>query len=114
MFILSSSKHAMLEKLVFTDVIYIIFNHLWDAVKNSRNAFRTKSCTTIPFGRIITNLLVHSKVVENLETEGIIKDLAVTSGSFLNALTLKKMKVIDTIIKTPNLLLEQESEENLF
>src|SRR4051812_14952868 len=45
--------------------------------------------------------MVHSKIVENLETEGIIKDLAVTSGSCLNAFTLKKMKVIDTIIKTP-------------
>src|SRR3954468_18900000 len=83
------------------DAIYIIFNHMWKAVKNSRNAFREKSYTTIPFGRIITNLLVHSKIVENLESEGIIKDLVVTFGSFLNALTLKKMKVIDTIIKIP-------------
>src|SRR3954465_6075505 len=73
---------------------------MWKVVKDSRNAFREKSCTTIPFGRIITNLLVHSKIVENLETEGIIKDLVVTSGSCLNALTLKKMKVIDIIIKT--------------
>src|SRR4051812_205601 len=45
--------------------------------------------------------MVHSKIVENLETEGFIKNLAVTSGSCLNAFTLKKMKVIDTIIKTP-------------
>src|SRR3954467_12087171 len=83
------------------DVIYLIFNHMWNAVRGSRNAFRVKNCTIIPFGRIITNLLVHSKVVENLETEGTIKDLAVTTGSCLNALTLRKMKVIDTIIKTP-------------
>src|SRR3954467_4377551 len=83
------------------DAIYIIFNHMWKAVKDSRNAFREKSCTTIPFGRIITNLLVHSKIVENLESEGIIKDLAVTSGSCLNAFTLKKMKVIKTTTKTP-------------
>src|SRR3954462_6842748 len=83
------------------DVIYIIFNHMWNVVRDSRNAFRVKNCTIIPFGRIITNLLVHSKIVENLETEGTIKDLAVTTGSCLNALTLRKMKVIDTIIKTP-------------
>src|SRR4051812_39938975 len=80
------------------DAIYIIFNHMWKAVKESRNAFREKSCTIIPFGRIITNLLVHSKIVENLESEGIIKDLAVTSGACLNAFTLKKMKVIKAII----------------
>src|SRR3954469_17003585 len=67
------------------DAIYIIFNHMWKAVKDSRNAFREKGCTNIPFGRIITNLLVHFKIVENLESEGIIKDLAVTSGSCLNA-----------------------------
>src|SRR4051812_2170925 len=84
------------------DVIYIIFNHLWKAVKDSRNAFRKEnSGTIIPFGRIITNLLVHSKTVESLESEGIIKDLAVTSGACLNAFSLKKMKIIDTILKVP-------------
>src|SRR4051812_37241466 len=83
------------------DVIYIIFNHMWNAVRDSRNAFRVKKCTIIPFGRIITNLLVHSKIVENLEAEGTINDLFVTTGSCLNALTLRKMSVIDAIIKTP-------------
>src|SRR4051812_4146375 len=84
------------------DAIYIIFNHLWKAVKDSRNAFRKENGgTIIPFGRIITNLLVHSKIVESLESEGIIKDLAVTSGACLNAFSLKKMKIIDTIIKVP-------------
>src|SRR3954465_6514692 len=84
------------------DAIYIIFNHLWKAVKDSRNAFRReKGGTIIPFGRIITNLLVHSKIVESLESEGIIKDLAVTSGACLNAFSLKKMKIIDTILKVP-------------
>src|SRR4051812_20901058 len=83
------------------DAIYIIFNHMWKAVKESRNAFREKSFTIIPFGRIISNLLVHSKIVEDLESEGIIKDLVVTSGACLNAFTLKKMKVIKTITKTP-------------
>src|SRR3954464_13520916 len=84
------------------DAIYIIFNHMWKAVKDSRNAFRKENAgTTIPFGRIITNLLVHSKIVESLESEGIIKDLAVTTGACLNAFSLKKMKIIDTILKVP-------------
>src|SRR3954469_14203111 len=84
------------------DAIYIIFNHLWKAVKDSRNAFRKENGgTIIPFGRIITNLLVHSKIVESLESEDIIKDLAVTSGACLNAFSLKKMKIIDTILKVP-------------
>src|SRR3954471_3153250 len=83
------------------DAINIIFNHMWKAVKDSRNAFREKGGTIIPFGRIITNLLVHSKIVESLESEGIIKDLAVTSGSCLSAFTLKKMNVIDSVIKIP-------------
>src|SRR4051812_1436816 len=83
------------------NVIYIIFNHMWNAVRDSRNAFRVKKCTIIPFGRIITNLLVHSKIVENLEAEGTIKNLVVNTGSCSNALTLRKMSVIDAIIKTP-------------
>src|SRR3954471_11912422 len=84
------------------DAIYIIFNHMWKAVKDSRNAFRKENAgTTIPFGRIITNLLVHSKIVESLESEGIIKDLAVTTGACLNAFSLKKMKIIDTFLKVP-------------
>src|SRR4051812_1130274 len=74
---------------------------MWKAVKDSRNAFREKGGTIIPFSRIITNLLVHSKTVESLESEGIIKDLAVTSGACLNAFSLKKMKIIDTILKVP-------------
>src|SRR3954466_9511972 len=84
------------------DAIHIIFNHMWKAVKDSRNAFRKEnSGTIIPFGRIITNLLVHSMIVESLESEGIIKDLAVTTGACLNAFSLKKMKIIDTILKVP-------------
>src|SRR3954469_444462 len=84
------------------DAIYIIFNHMWKAVKDSRNAFRKENAgTTIPFGRIITNLLVHSKIVESLESEGIIKDLDVTTGACLNAFSLKKMKIIDTFLKVP-------------
>src|SRR3954468_6178898 len=83
------------------DVIYIIFNHLWNAVRDSRNAFRVKKCTIIPFGRIITNLLVHSKIVENLEAEGTISDLFVTTRNCLNALTLRKMSVIEAIRQTP-------------
>src|SRR3954462_14055363 len=83
------------------DVIYIISNHLWNAVRDSRNSFRVKNCTIIPFGKIITNLLVHSKIVENLEAEGTISNLVVTTGSCLNVLTLRKMSVIDAVIKTP-------------
>src|SRR4051812_1410033 len=84
------------------DAIYIIFNHMWKAVKDSRNAFRKENAgTTIPFGRIITNLLVHSKIVKSLESEGIIKDLDVTTGACLNAFSLKKMKIIDTFLKVP-------------
>src|SRR4051812_40781888 len=84
------------------DAIYIIFNHMWKAVKDSRNAFRKENAgATIPFGRVITNLLVHSKIVESLESEGIIKDLDVTTGACLNAVSLKKMKIIDTILKVP-------------
>src|SRR3954463_8529978 len=57
------------------DIIFIIFNHMWNAIKDSRNAFRIKKGNIIPFGRIITNLLIHTKIIEDLEAQGVIKDL---------------------------------------
>src|SRR4051812_17385095 len=40
------------------DAPYLIFNHLWNAVRDSRDSNRTKKGNIIPFGRIITNILV--------------------------------------------------------
>ncbi|XP_058759910.1 uncharacterized protein LOC131633216 [Vicia villosa] len=84
------------------DVTYIIFNHLWNAVRDYRDESRTKKKgIVIPFGRIITNLLVQTKMVEELETAGVIKDPYTIIGSTLNATSLRKMGLIQAIENAP-------------
>ncbi|XP_058761129.1 uncharacterized protein LOC131634474, partial [Vicia villosa] len=60
-----------------------------------------KKGTVIPFGRIITNLLVQTKIVEELENAGIVKYLYTINGSVLNATSLKKMGLIQIIGTAP-------------
>src|SRR3954468_17646291 len=90
------------------DAPYIIFNHLWNAVRDSRDVNRTKKGNIIPFGRIITNVLVQTKMVERLESVGVIKDLLTVFGNVLNANTLRKMNLIQALNTLLNLFLESE------
>ncbi|XP_058733234.1 uncharacterized protein LOC131604836 [Vicia villosa] len=88
------------------DLPYIIFNHMWNHVKDSREQARLKSSkykrNFIPFGRIITDLLVQTGLVGDLEKAGIIKDPFAMCGSTMNAHTLKKMNLIETIVTSPS------------
>ncbi|XP_058726051.1 uncharacterized protein LOC131597363 [Vicia villosa] len=74
---------------------------MWNAVRDSRDQNRTKKGNVIPFGRIITNILVQTKMVVKLESDGIIKDLVTVTGSILNANTLRKMNLIQAVEHVP-------------
>ncbi|XP_058751358.1 uncharacterized protein LOC131624436 [Vicia villosa] len=97
------------------DLPFIIFNHMWQHVKESRDEFRKKNPkfkrNIIPFGRIITDLLVQTKSVEDLEKAGIIKDPYIMIGSTMNAHILKKMGLIETIGVTPQVNTEVRSRK---
>src|SRR4051812_522289 len=67
----------------------------------------------IPFGRIITNLLVQTKIVEDLEKAGIGKDPYTIIGITMNAHTLKKMGIIQSIGTTPKVNSEVRSRRGL-
>ncbi|XP_058746336.1 nucleolar protein 58-like [Vicia villosa] len=79
---------------------------MWNHVKDSREEAKMKSTkykrNIIPFGRIITDLLVHTRLVGDLEKAGFIKDPFAMCGSSLNAHTLTKMDLIETIASTPS------------
>src|SRR4051812_17260041 len=83
------------------DVTYIIFKHMWNAVEDSRDENMKKKITVIPFGRIITNLLVQTKMVDVLEKARIVKDPYTIIGSVLNGHTLRKMGIIQAIDPAP-------------
>ncbi|XP_058725930.1 uncharacterized protein LOC131597240 [Vicia villosa] len=88
------------------DLPFIIFNHMWNHVRDSREQARLKSTkykrNIIPFGRIITDLLVQTRLVGDLEKAGIVIDPYAICGSTMNAHTLKKMNLIETIAATPS------------
>src|SRR3954468_2754162 len=97
-------------KQVKVDLPYIIFNHMWHTLNDSREENRLKYPNSkrniIPFGRIITDLLVQKKIVEDLENAGIVKDPYIIIGSNMNAHTLKKMGIIQSIGTTPKVNVE--------
>ncbi|XP_058782227.1 uncharacterized protein LOC131656544 [Vicia villosa] len=99
------------------DLPFIIFNYMWHHVKDSRDESRKKNPkykrNIIPFGRIITDLLVQTKIVEDLEKAGIIKDPYTIIGSTMNARTLKKMGLIESIGTSPQVNTEVRSRRGL-
>ncbi|XP_058741263.1 uncharacterized protein LOC131613627 [Vicia villosa] len=95
------------------DLPFIIFNHMWHHVKESSDEARKKNPkykrNIIPFGKIISDLLVQTKIVEDLEKAGIVKDPYTVIGSSMNARTLKKMGLIQSIGTSPQVNTEVRS-----
>ncbi|XP_058782158.1 uncharacterized protein LOC131656459 [Vicia villosa] len=92
------------------DLPYILFIHVWNHVRDSREQARLKTPkirrNIIPFGRLISDILVETGLIDDLVNAGIVKDLYATCGSTINAHTLKKMKLIETITATPRVVNE--------
>src|ERR1044072_2432264 len=81
---------------------HILFQFLKDAVFNSRTSSgKKKVSTNIPFGRLISDILEASRLVDSLREASITEDLAANVGAILDAKNLKNMEVIKDIDVPP-------------
>ncbi|XP_058775244.1 uncharacterized protein LOC131649499 [Vicia villosa] len=98
------------------DLPYILFIHMWNHVKESREQARLKSQkikrNIIPLGRLISDILTETGIVQALLDAGTVKDLEATYGSTMNSHTLKKMKLIQNIASPPRVLFFKNEHPN--
>src|ERR1044072_8396621 len=83
---------------------FIIFYYLKEILYKSRTAGGRqvkKPPMYIPFGRLISDILVESKLVEDLINVGCTKDLTETTDDVLDARNMKNIKAIPTVTVDP-------------
>src|ERR1044072_1355651 len=82
---------------------HILFQYLKDAIFHSRTSDGKKEVSTnIPFGRLISDILMESRLVDALKEAGCTEDLNASVGATLNAKNLQRMEVIKKICVSPN------------
>src|SRR4051812_14273661 len=85
-----------------------MFNHLRIHVKESREAEHLKypkiKKNTIPMGRLISNILTESGLIDTLRAASSIQDLTTVSGNTLTAHTLRRMHLIGKVTSTPKVI----------
>ncbi|XP_058784253.1 uncharacterized protein LOC131659026 [Vicia villosa] len=90
------------------DLPHIMFHHLRTHVKESREAERLKypkiKKNTIPMGRLISDILNESGLIDVLKEAGSVKDLITVSGSTLTAHTLRRMQLIGKVLSPPTVV----------
>src|SRR4051812_21480360 len=59
---------------------------------------------TIPMGRLISDILIESGLIDTLRAAGSIPDLIVVHGSTLTAQPLRRMQLIKKVISTPKVI----------
>src|ERR1044072_8578145 len=83
---------------------FIIFHYLKEILFKSRTTGGRevkKPPMYIPFGRLISDILVESKLVEDLINVGWTKDLTETTGDVLDARHIKNIKAIPNVTVDP-------------
>ncbi|XP_058760167.1 uncharacterized protein LOC131633470 [Vicia villosa] len=84
---------------------HILFQHLKTIVEESRDEERKKhpklKKNSIPFGRMISDILTESGLLDTLRAEGSSHNLSATHGSILNAQSLRRMQLIEKVITPP-------------
>ncbi|XP_058750455.1 uncharacterized protein LOC131623463 [Vicia villosa] len=92
------------------DLPYLLFMYMRNHVKDSREQVKLKNQkikrNIIPLGRLISDILTESALIDSLREAGAVQDLAATCGSTLTAHTLKKMKLITSVTSQPRVVNE--------
>lgn len=73
----------------------LLFKYLRDSVKDTRNNMKPK--TYIPLGRLISDVLIKSGLVDHLIHHNLMEDVTIDIGRPLNARNLKSMGVIEQV-----------------
>lgn len=79
----------------------LLFKYLRDSVRDTRN--NMKPITYIPLGRLISDVLIESGLVDHLIRHNLMKDVTIDTGSPLNSRNLKSMGIIERVMVKPSL-----------
>ncbi|XP_050896337.1 uncharacterized protein LOC127103091 [Lathyrus oleraceus] len=79
----------------------LLFKYLRDSVKDTRNNMKTRNY--IPLGRIISDVLIESGLVDHLIHHNLMEDVTVDIGRPLNARNLKSIGIIEQVRAKPTL-----------
>lgn len=77
----------------------LLFKYLKDSVKDTRNNMKPR--TYVPLGRLISDVLIESGLVDHLIHHNLMKDVTIDIGRPLNTRNLKSMGVIEQIRVKP-------------
>ncbi|KAI5384283.1 hypothetical protein KIW84_071335 [Lathyrus oleraceus] len=79
----------------------LLFRYLRDSVRETRNNMKPR--TYIPLGRLLSDVLIENGLVDHLEKNKLMEDLAIDTGKPLNARNLKSMGILKKIQVRPTL-----------
>ncbi|KAI5387729.1 hypothetical protein KIW84_073720 [Lathyrus oleraceus] len=79
----------------------LLFKYLRDSVRETRNNMKPK--TYIPLGRLLSDVLIENGLVDHLEKNKLMEDLAIDTGRPLNSRNLKSMGILKKIQVKPTL-----------
>lgn len=79
----------------------LLFKYLRDSVRDTRN--HMKPINYIPMGRLVSDALIESGMVNHMISINMMEDVTVDIGKPLNAKNLKSMGVIDRVLVKPTL-----------
>ncbi|XP_050916493.1 uncharacterized protein LOC127131621 [Lathyrus oleraceus] len=79
----------------------LLFKYLRDSVKDTRNNMKTRNY--IPLGRLISDVLIGSGLVEHLIQLRLMEDVMIDTGRPPNARNLKSMGIINQVRVKPSL-----------
>jgi hypothetical protein len=82
---------------------FIIFQYLKESISRSRTTSgeNKKIIRYIPFGRLLSDILVESGLVDALRDAHCTEDLVASTGEVLDAKNMKKMGVVTSVIIPP-------------
>ncbi|KAI5395307.1 hypothetical protein KIW84_061775 [Lathyrus oleraceus] len=79
----------------------LLFKYLRDSVKETINNMKTRNY--IPLGRLISDVLIESGLVDHLIQLRLMEDVMIDTGRPLNARNMKSMGIIDQVRAKPTL-----------
>ncbi|XP_057418705.1 uncharacterized protein LOC130712905 [Lotus japonicus] len=89
---------------------YFLFTYLKDCIRRSRTtAAATKNTIRyIPFGRVLSDIFVESKLVKDLINAGCTEDLSILAGEAFTSTSLKRMCLIEKKIEAESVITPEE------
>lgn len=85
----------------------LLFKYLRDSVRDTRN--NMKPINYIPLGRLISDVMIVSGMVDHLISINMMEDVIVDVSKLLDARKIKIMKVIDIVLAKQTLYTSWES-----